>query len=328
MEHRSEHRTPPVESTTSRAMNSRTTLGSSGGITVTETHKHNVQFASGFPLILSDNHFSSELDVPENYHDYLEVSLIDRGHGYLRVGETAFPIADGDVILMGPEQLHTVEIPRNSELFVRSVYFLPGLVFSPGEPDSNFEWLRPFYDQRFRRDPVIRSKRTKSLSDHFQELVQTREHSPRYRDYEARIGLFQILLDALKEFDDQYAEGPARNLTNNADRLNRILGWMGKNSQEDLSLSAAADVACVSTQYFCRFFKNAVGHTFTEHLARIRVAHAKQLLLQGSLRTTDIAFEVGFGSQSNFFRTFRRVTGASPHEFLMGDASVDSCSGQ
>lgn len=135
-----------------------TTLDSSGGITVTDTHKHDLQFASGFPLILSDNHFSSELDVPENHHDYLEVSLIERGQGYLRVGEIAFPIADGDVILMGPEQLHTVEIPRRSELFVRSVYFLSGLVFSPGEPDSNLEWLRPFYDQRFRCDPVIRSK--------------------------------------------------------------------------------------------------------------------------------------------------------------------------
>lgn len=300
---------------------------SPGGIAVTETHKHNVRFASNFPLVLSENHFTPECEVPENYHDYLEVSIVDHGRGYFKVGEHTFPIADGDVILMGPSQLHTVEVPRKSQLFVRSVFFLPGLVFNPGEPDSNFDWLRLFYDQRFRRDPVINDNRTHALSDHFHELVETQEHSPRYRNLEARIALFQILLNALKEFEDQHADEPAQNITNNVDRLDRVLSWMSKNSEDDLSLSAAADVACVSTQYFCRFFKNAVGRTFTEHLSRIRVAHAKQLLLQGNLRTTDIAYEVGFGSQSNFFRTFRRVTGASPQEFLVDDVSRESSPG-
>ncbi|MCK4516152.1 MAG: helix-turn-helix transcriptional regulator, partial [Spirochaetaceae bacterium] len=225
------------------------------------------------------------------------------------------------VILMGPTVLHTVEVSKTDHLFVTSVYFLRELVFSPGEPDSNFDWLRPFYDQHAMRNPIIGNDHTEVLTDHFHDLVETQAHTSRYRNLQTRINLLQVLLAALKEYDIDYTDRFSQSVASNANRLDRVLTWMNKRYQDKLRLSDVADIACMSTQHFCRFFKRTTGHTFTEHLSRIRVAHAKQLLLQRNLRVTDIAYEVGFGSQSYFFRAFRQITGTTPREFLANGSS-------
>jgi AraC-like DNA-binding protein len=39
------------------------------------------------------------------------------------------------------------------------------------------------------------------------------------------------------------------------------------------------------------------------------------LLYETKKSVTDIAFEVGFGSYSNFYRTFMRITGISPRDY-------------
>lgn len=287
--------------------------GVASAIRISEAHKHEPRFPEHFPLILNHHRFDADHRIPANYHDYLEVSVVEAGEGYLNVREDRFPIRDGDVFLMGPGTMHTVT--PDSPLVTRSLYFLPGLVHEPGGPQVNFDSLRLFYDRRYLFDPVINPGSSTDVQSLFNDLARNRNRSSRYRDLEARIMLFEVLLWTMKQYDVDHEDVPTSRAKGNAERLHRVLEWMRIHFREDLSLADAADVACVSVQYFCRFFKDAVGHTFTEHVARMRVALAKQLLLQQDLRTTDIAYDVGFGSQSNFFRTFKRITGATPQEF-------------
>jgi AraC-like DNA-binding protein len=57
------------------------------------------------------------------------------------------------------------------------------------------------------------------------------------------------------------------------------------------------------------------GLTFTEHLARRRLAEARTLLASGPARTVaDVAFACGFNELSTFYRAFRRVYGAAPRD--------------
>ncbi|MBV8351578.1 MAG: helix-turn-helix domain-containing protein [Verrucomicrobia bacterium] len=78
------------------------------------------------------------------------------------------------------------------------------------------------------------------------------------------------------------------------------------------------DIACamhVSTYYFCKMFRKTTGLTFTDHLGRIRVEKAKNLLLNPHLRVSEIAYTVGFQSLTHFNRLFRQLTGESPTQF-------------
>ncbi|WOO40211.1 PocR ligand-binding domain-containing protein [Rubellicoccus peritrichatus] len=84
---------------------------------------------------------------------------------------------------------------------------------------------------------------------------------------------------------------------------------------EQLSLDDAARAVNASTRHFCKLFKEATGITFTDYLSRVRVEKAKHLLQNPHLRVSEIAFETGFESISQFNRSFKRITGQSPTEF-------------
>ncbi|MGB0257081.1 MAG: PocR ligand-binding domain-containing protein [Coraliomargarita sp.] len=87
---------------------------------------------------------------------------------------------------------------------------------------------------------------------------------------------------------------------------------------ESISLDEAARAVNASTRHFCKVFKQATGITFTDYLARVRVEKAKALLQNPHLRVSEVAFETGFESISQFNRSFKRITGKSPTQFREG----------
>jgi AraC-like DNA-binding protein len=87
---------------------------------------------------------------------------------------------------------------------------------------------------------------------------------------------------------------------------------------EPLGLDEVSQHAGVSPFHFCKVFKRTTGLTFTEFVNRARVEHAKRLLLKPQARITEVAYDVGFQSLSQFNRSFRRVTDKSPTEFRSG----------
>lgn len=82
-----------------------------------------------------------------------------------------------------------------------------------------------------------------------------------------------------------------------------------------LSLGEAAGAVNASAHYFCKMFKKATGMTFTEYLTRIRIEKAKHLLHNPNRRISEVAFEVGFESLSQFNRAFKRMAGMTPTAF-------------
>ena len=84
---------------------------------------------------------------------------------------------------------------------------------------------------------------------------------------------------------------------------------------EPLALDDVAKQAGVSPFHFCKIFKRTTGLTFTDFVNRARVEQAKRLLLKPCARITEVAYDVGFQSLSQFNRSFRRIMDQSPTEF-------------
>ena len=88
-----------------------------------------------------------------------------------------------------------------------------------------------------------------------------------------------------------------------------------KHLTESMFLDDVARYAGVSPFHFCKIFKKHTGHTFTSFVNHARVEHAKKLLMKPRYCVTDVAFDAGFHSLSQFNRSFRRVTSKSPTEY-------------
>jgi len=94
--------------------------------------------------------------------------------------------------------------------------------------------------------------------------------------------------------------------------------FLEAHTTEPITLAQVADAAHVSRYHFCRLFRNSTGLRFTEYLSRLRIERAKILLRDPSLRISEIAYGVGFGSISQFNASFRKCVGQSPTTYREG----------
>ena len=105
--------------------------------------------------------------------------------------------------------------------------------------------------------------------------------------------------------------------------VRRVEEYLEEHPHEDVSIQDMAKLLNVSVFYFCKVFKKATGKTFTQYLAEVRVAKAKNLLLNPHARISEVAFEAGFQSITHFNRLFRKVAGQSPTSYRVGQREVE-----
>ena len=84
---------------------------------------------------------------------------------------------------------------------------------------------------------------------------------------------------------------------------------------DKISLGEVAGFVGVSPFYFCKVFKESTGTTFTAYMNQLRVAWAKTALTESKASVTEIAYDVGYQSLSQFNRSFRKLAGMSPSEY-------------
>jgi len=99
-------------------------------------------------------------------------------------------------------------------------------------------------------------------------------------------------------------------------RINRVIELIKSDPAGDLGLERLAHEAGFSKYHFHRIFQSATGLTLAAAVTQIRLDQARQLMAQRpDLSLTDVALRCGFGSSSNFSRTFRKRFGVPPSRF-------------
>lgn len=104
--------------------------------------------------------------------------------------------------------------------------------------------------------------------------------------------------------------------------------YLAANFNQRVSLSDAAALAGLSPFYFHRLFAKAFNETPHEFVTRLRIDHAKKLLLAGNHSVTDIRFDAGYESLGSFSTRFQSLTGLSPAAFRRESRRVFGTSGR
>ena len=86
-------------------------------------------------------------------------------------------------------------------------------------------------------------------------------------------------------------------------------------SNQDICLHSVAEAVHFSPNHFSTIFSQECGITFIEHLTNVRIEQAKKLLKNTSMRSADIAYEVGFNDPHYFSYIFKKTTGITPREY-------------
>src|ERR1700734_1200816 len=110
--------------------------------------------------------------------------------------------------------------------------------------------------------------------------------------------------------------------------LCRARDYLAAHFNQPASLAEAAAEAGLSPFYFHRLFTDAFQETPHQFVTRLRIDHAKKLLLAGNHSVTDICLDAGYQSLGSFSTRFRSLTGLSPAAFRRESRRVFGTSGR
>ena len=96
--------------------------------------------------------------------------------------------------------------------------------------------------------------------------------------------------------------------------IDRAARQIRQNVEKTWRLVPLAAEAGMHPAYFSEMFHQRLGMTLTDYIASARTQKARHLLGFSHLRVIEIAFACGFGSVSQFNRTFRKIYGTTPNE--------------
>ena len=99
------------------------------------------------------------------------------------------------------------------------------------------------------------------------------------------------------------------------DVLKESITYMRNHYSEKIYISDLADLANMNEQYYCRFFKKAIGKTPIEYLNELRIQRSMRLLQSSQKSVLEISLECGFNNLGNYMRTFKKVTGTTPLQY-------------
>lgn len=129
--------------------------------------------------------------------------------------------------------------------------------------------------------------------------------------------LLKMLLEVNRAYDEsrQTETEEEGNLTH-SEKIDDIVRYISENLEEKITLDDLTKRFYLSKYYLCHEFKKVTGFTVFDYIRYKRILSAKTKFQNGQ-PINEVWRELGYEDYSNFYRTFKKITGMSPKEYLV-----------
>ena len=252
-----------------------------------------------------------------HYHSEVELIHFKKGEGTQFIGDNIKRFKSGDVVIVGSNLPHywrfddkyfTEDTQENAD--VRVVHFAEnfwGENFLYLPENNNLKTVL----EKAKRGLQIIGKPRQVVAELLGQLVSSNGSKRIILLIEALSSISDCKqLSSLSSmgFKPDFVE--AEN-----DRINAIYEYSVKNFKGKIKLEKIAEVANISPNSFCRYFKSHTGKTYSLFLIELRVGHACKLLIENKQCIKRLCYESGFNNFTSFYKYFKIITGKSPLSF-------------
>lgn len=254
---------------------------------------------------------------PFHYHPELELVYIVESYGKRIIGNSVENFEAGDMVFLGADIPH---VWLNDEIYYRGignlkakaiVVYFNKEIFGPSFYElKETQKILAFFN-RATRGLHITGKTNKVVAQKLIKLLAK-------KDFEVIVGLFEILSILCESNNTSFinTESYMPVIDNaGANRLSAVFKYVKENYKEEIRLSTVAKLANLSTPSFCRLFKLKLNKSFLEYLNEVRISKACKLLLETDLSMSEIAYECGYKTASNFNKLFKKITAVTPKAY-------------
>ena len=250
-----------------------------------------------------------------HYHSEAEFIIIEKGSGTQFIGDNISKFSEGDVFLIGSNLPHCwrcddMYFENRADLWAEAkvVHFLENYWGSQFLELPENKLIKELLNRAKSGIKVI-GKTKEIITKIFSKLINAKGTD--------RIILVLQALNLLAHSKDlEILSTPGFSTINyveaEAERINNIFNYTLNNFNRKITLEEIANVANISPNSFCRYFKGITQKTYSQFLMEIRIGHACKLLIQNTKNVNYVCYESGFNSSSNFNKFFKAITGKTP----------------
>lgn len=241
-------------------------------------------------------------------HEEIQVSLILSGRGDLLVAESIHAFQPGDLFIIGSNTPHLFRsVEQEAEVHMITIFFTEDSFGSGFFSKDELTKVKLLLEQastavRFPQPPEFIIAKIQSLESHKEVL---------------RITRFLEILDALSLMEPEQLSGfrAGKFTAEEGERIGKVINYAMEHYREKVKLTDVAEIAHMTPNAFCRYFKLRTSKSFFTFLTEIRMSHAQRQLLHTDKTVLEIAYATGYKNISHFNRQFLQHFGVSPTKF-------------
>ncbi len=244
----------------------------------------------------------AQTDYPSHIHDYYEIEYVKSGSGINIVNGLEEPMLPGYMYMLTPRDIHRIKVCEpmdiiniklkdeacTSELLSHCTSFMSAMLSDDGCTAAEF--LISKIEMLSRE--LVHDDNQSVLTFHIKSCVS------------ALISC--IMLDSSKKHDIPVS------YRKTIKAMQLSMKYINEKFTEPITLDSVAKIAGYSSCYFSSLFSKFVGMSFVEYVNRVRLVYAANLLHTTDKSISEIAYTSGFGSQSQFLRTYKSFYGILP----------------
>ncbi|UKJ05865.1 AraC family transcriptional regulator [Solitalea lacus] len=257
-----------------------------------------------------------------HYHSEVELIYFRQGNGTQFIGDSIKRFQSGDVVLVGAYLPHywrfdDIYFEENSNITadVQVIHFCENFW---GDQFLNLpenKLIKTTLDKA-KRGIQINNKTKAGVGELINQILNTEGPKRIMLLIEALMNIGNSNQQTLSSIGFRHDFEQAEN-----DRIHAIYDYSLTHFKRKIQLEEIANIANISPNSFCRYFKSRTTKTYSQFLNEIRVGSACKLLIENKINIKQICFESGFHNFASFHKHFKLITGKSPlsyqKEFLL-----------
>ena len=244
-------------------------------------------------------------------HHEIQISLIVKGEGTCIIGDHVGEFKSTDIFVIGENLPHVFncDLSSREEVHMISLFFTQS---SYGGEFFSFPDFKSFYS--FFKDSALGIKILSDKDELAARLLKIIDRSK----FDQFISLLKILQTIVKGENQKLSSliNTKKYDGEEGKRMQDIFEHTMQNFNRNITLTEVSDIANMTSNAFCRYFKQRTNKTFINFLNEIRIGNSCKLLAKTSdLSIAEISYRSGFNNLTNFNRKFKAVKGITPSDY-------------
>lgn len=236
---------------------------------------------------------------PAHIHDsFMEIEIISKGHMSQIINGKEHKMHVGSVAILKPADCHSLVWSENADFI--TVGFDPDIIskellYSILKYEDNIVYR--FSDEEMQT----------ITNNAVQLLDEYEKNQPFYKNIIKNL-IENICFATLRNLN------PVTIKEKQLSPAKKAVMYLETTFMNNPTLNEVARYVHLNPSYFSRVFGEETGITYSKYLMELKLKYAKNLLCETNMTITDICFNSGFGSLSNFSKYFKFKYGISANE--------------